>query len=375
MSNTDAPDAPLEYSAEELLATHSVLEPLIADGRRCHGGFDEHGEYLSPRTLHRVPAIAAWQSNHAAAFGTELLDIELESFPAHYPNLDQAKLLLRNGVREPIIATLSRVGTVEGFGGFLRYSIVEDLQRHFDDDLAGTATAHLERGLIEAHARDEAGHEDEAGHNLMWFAARDIAFEHPMTADETSLMLERMGIAGPGGQLPDFAKLRSMAIANRRLPGDIDFDVESLLERLVRLLLIEINAFHIFSWAEALLSDDTLVAGDGEAARIVSYIRADETPHVGYLKTVLTEMRDRTFVGEGGIKHAGADIISTLWDPAVAESRGARRDEALEMTWQEVRRAVTDDALMEEFEELGDVHRSAHGTWSERAALEATAPA
>ena len=33
------------------------------------------------------------------------------------------------------------------------------------------------------------------------------------------------------------------------------------------------------------------VDGDGEAARIVSYIRADETPHVEYLRTALTEMR------------------------------------------------------------------------------------
>ena len=365
MGSTSTTDAPLEYTADELLTTHSISEPLIADGRLCHGGFDDGGTYVSPRTLHRAPAIAAWQAQHAADFGTSLLDIELDSFPAHYPNLDQAKLLLRNGVREPIIATLSRVGTVEGFGGFLRYSIVEDLQRHFDDDLTGTATAHLEHGLIEAHARDEAGHGDEAGHNLMWFAARDIAFEHPMTEDETSLMLERMGIAEPGGGIPDLAKLREAAMARRVLAADIDFDVESLLERLVRLLLIEINAFHIFAWAEALLSDDSLVAGEGEAARIVSYIRADETPHVEYLKTVLSEMRDRTFVGEGGARHDGAGIISSLWEPAVAESRGARRAEALEITWNEVRRAVADDALLEEFDSLGDVHRSPDGVWTE----------
>ena len=32
----------------------------------------------------------------------------------------------------------------------------------------------------------------------------------------------------------------------------------------------------------------------------MSYVRADETPHVDYLRTALTEMRDRTFVGESG---------------------------------------------------------------------------
>ena len=35
-------------------------------------------------------------------------------------------------------------------------------------------------------------------------------------------------------------------------------------------------------------------------------IRADETPHVDYLRTALTEMRDRTFVGESGKKIAGS---------------------------------------------------------------------
>ncbi len=33
----------------------------------------------------------------------------------------------------------------------------------------------------------------------MWFAARDVAFEHPVTEDETQPMLERMGINAPGG--------------------------------------------------------------------------------------------------------------------------------------------------------------------------------
>ena len=73
-----------------------------------------------------------------------------------------------------------------------------------------------------------------------------------------------------------------------------------MVERMIRLLLIEISAFHTFAWAETLLDDTDLVAGDGEAARLVAYIRADETPHVDYLKTVLTEMRDRTVVGENG---------------------------------------------------------------------------
>ena len=73
-----------------------------------------------------------------------------------------------------------------------------------------------------------------------------------------------------------------------------------MVSLMVRVLFIEISAFHTFAWAESWLSDSELVAGDGEPARLVSYIRADETPHVDYLRTALSEMRDRTWVGEMG---------------------------------------------------------------------------
>ncbi len=357
------------YSQPELLASHDYEAPLIADGHRCHGGFDAEGEYVSPRTLHRGPAIVAWQDQHRATFGTDLLDIGLETFPDAYPNVAQSKLLLRNGVTDPIVSSLTRIGTVEGFGSFLRYSIVPDLQRHFDESIVGTASAHLDRGLIEAHARDEAGFDDQAGHNLMWFAARDIAFDHPVTEDQTLRMLERMGISRPGGGPPDLAALRAQAMANRQWPDDVSFDLESLIERMVRLLLIEISAFHIFRWAEEVLGDTELCAGEGEAAQLVSYIRSDETPHVEYLKTVLTEVRDRTIVGESGTKYSGAELVGDLWERAVAEHRGVRRSEVLELTWREVRHAVEGRPggadLLEEFDALGGAHRAEDGTWSE----------
>jgi hypothetical protein len=270
-------------------------------------------------------------------------------------------------VPEPIIATLTRIGTVEGFGSMLRYSLVPDLQRHFDEDIEGTAIAHLDRGLVEAHARDEAGFGDQAGHNLMWFAARDLAFEHPVTEDQTLLMLERMGLAGKGGTPPDLVAIRAQAMAHRTLPDDIDFDLESLIERMARLLMIEISAFHTFRWAEAVLSDTELVAGDGEPARIVSYIRADETPHVEYIKTVLTEMRDRTFVGEGGTRHDGRPLMESIWDRVVAEQRGARATEVRDLVLNEIRHAVDrrGDAadLMAEFDSLGTVRRTPTGEW------------
>ncbi|MGH9186059.1 MAG: hypothetical protein ACRD0U_09640, partial [Acidimicrobiales bacterium] len=274
-------------------------------------------------------------------FGTELLDLPLATWPEHYPSLAQARFLVESGVRDPIVAILTRIGTVEGFGAMIRLSIIPELRRAFAEDIAGTAMTHLGRGLYEAHARDEAGFEGEGGHQQMWFAARDIAFEHPVTENETVRMLERMGLSKPGsGGSIDPARLVAEALANRVLPDDIDFDLEMLIDRMVRLLLIEISAFHTFAWAEALLADTDLVAGDGEPARLVSFVRADETPHVEYLRTVLSEMRDRTWIGRSGRRYPGTEMIGRLWDRALAESLGVRRDQMVALTRAEVTRAV-----------------------------------
>ena len=54
-------DAPLTWTEHELLADDEVAEPLVAGGVRCHGGFSATGDYVSPRTRNRVPAIRAWQ--------------------------------------------------------------------------------------------------------------------------------------------------------------------------------------------------------------------------------------------------------------------------------------------------------------------------
>ena len=347
----------LDFRPEELLADHPVEQPLFAGDVECHGGFDADGRYVSPRTRYRTPAIDAWQASHRRQFGTDLLDIPLETWPENYPNVAQAKFLLCEGVREPLVATLTRIGTVEGFGAMIRYSAVPEIERHFDDDLRGTATAHLDRGLLEAHARDEAGHEGQAGHKEMWFAARDLAFEHPVTKDQTASMLERMGLSGGGGVV-DPEVIRRQMEAARRFP-EIDLGLEMLIQRMIRILLIEIQAYHVFAWAEEVLADPELVAGDGEAAHLVAYIRQDESPHVEYLRTSLTEMRDRTFVGESGARLAGSEVIGRLWDEAVEESMTVRREEGLRLTLREVERALdgrpraTD--MLEEFHRLGSV--------------------
>ncbi len=355
-----------EWSEAELLASTSTVAPLVAAGVRCHGGFDADGAYHSPRTRFRTPAIEAWQRQHREQFGTDLLDVPLTTWPESYPNVDQAKFLLRAGVRDPMVTVLTRIGTVEGFGAMIRHADIGDPRRFFDESVAGTAIAHLNRGLFEAHARDEAGFEDEAGHKQMWFAARDIAFEVPVTDDQTAVMLERMGLSvrAPAGRPPLREMARPAASERDRMEAarvfdDLDLGLEIFVQRMISILLIEISAFHTFAWAEAVLADAELVAGDGEAARVVSYIRRDETPHVEYLKTALTEMRDRTFVGESGRRLPGTEVVGELWDRGLADSLGPRREELLRTTRRETERALRSRPngadLLEEFDALSSV--------------------
>jgi hypothetical protein len=316
----------LEFTEAELLADPAVTAPLIAGGVRCHGGFDEDGHYVSPRTAFRTPAIAAWGQEHCERFSTELIDPPLEQWARSSPNAEQARFLIRAGVPEPLMATLTRIGTVEGYGANIRLLKPKDLQRHFVEDVRGSAIDHLGGGLFEAHGRDEAGWEEEAGHKDMWFAARDIAFDRACEELDIEAMLARMGFGqgGPGAE------------NSRLLPDVIAPELEMMVSLMVRVLFIEISAFHTFAWAEEWMSDTDLVGGDGEAARLVSYIRADETPHVGYLRTALTEMRDRTWVGADGSTHSGRDMIQRIWDPLLEQSLGPAREATRKATLAEV---------------------------------------
>jgi len=341
----------VEFTEQELLADAAIVEPLVAGGVRCHGGFDDEGEYVSPRTKHRVPGIVAWQDKHVEEFSKPILDIPLETWPEHYPNVAQARYLIEAGVREPLIATLTRIGTVEGFGANIRFLQPGDMQRHFDESVKGTAIDHLGKGLFEAHGRDEAGWEKEAGHKDMWFAARDIAFENPTASVDIEGMLQRMGFGQQQGG-------GAASAPARLLPDDIDPNLEAIAGLMTRVLLIEIQAFHTFKWAETWLSDATLVAGDGEAAKLVSYIRGDETPHVGYLKTALTEMRDRTWVGASGKRYSGEELFGRIWARALDNSLGAGRELNRKAVLGEVehwagQRANAAD-IIEQFNALGD---------------------
>ncbi|HIF98457.1 MAG TPA: hypothetical protein EYQ54_15780 [Myxococcales bacterium] len=284
------------YSAEELLSNHPIAEPLIANGVRCHGGFDKDGAYSSPRTLARVPAIAAWQAQ-LARDGAPLIEIPRDLMPPQYPNVAQAKLLLRNGVREPLVRALTVISIVEGFGAMIRDVRVPDLQSLFVEPIDGTALAHLSGGLFEAHARDESGYRDEGGHKQMWEAARDAALENPkIPGDVLMRLMGRRGRSGPPkAAFPEMGE-----------------DLERMLGFMANVLVVEVFAEGTFQWGIDVLSDPDVSAAPEVAGDMVRNIQADEKPHVDYLRTALSEVSARTLHTVDGKKIAGKVVVDGL---------------------------------------------------------------
>jgi hypothetical protein len=237
---------------------------------------------------------------------------------------------------------------------------LDEPQSYFADPIDGTTLAHLP-GMFEAQARDEAGWGDEFGHKDMWFLARDIAFEDPDVEDLTDQMLFRLGVTpAPGAPVPTPEEIRRRQAAARLFPT-IPLEVEALIGRMVNLLLVEISAAHLFAWAEELLADDDLVAGGGDAARLVSYIRQDESPHVEYLRTALSEMRDRAFVTTTGGTMPGTTVIETLWAQGLAESTGDRRANNQQLARAELEHAIGErrdrDQVLTTYESLASSGR------------------
>ena len=328
------------YSAEELLSSEVYEEPLIANGVRCHGGFDSDGKYHSPRTLHRGPAIQAWQAQLAHE-GHDLVDIPWALMPPQYPNVAQAKLLLRNGVREPLVRALTIISIVEGFGAMIRDVSVPDLRKILVEPIDGTALDHLGGGLFEAHARDESGYRDEGGHKQMWEAARDAALENPKVPGDVLMRL--MGRRGRGGR------------PKASFP-EIGEPLERALGFMANVLVIEVFAEGTFQWGIEVLSDPEVSAAPEVAGGMVRNIQADEKPHVEYLRTALSEVRARTIRTVDGKEISGRVVIDGLLHRMLSQMTRNRQNDQREDVRQglveAMQAAANPAALQEEFDAL-----------------------
>ena len=116
--------AKLRYTPEELLASHPDLAPQVEAGRRLHGGFD------------------------------------------------------REGLGQSFWNTLTITGKIEARGRVLADIAFPEFSELVVEDVSDTALGHLNRGLLRAHGLDEGGEPERGigGHDVMWFALRDLAF-------------------------------------------------------------------------------------------------------------------------------------------------------------------------------------------------------
>ena len=330
----------LVYTPEQLLSSRVLAEPLIANGVRCHGGFDADGHYRSPRTLCRAPAIEAWQAQLSEE-GHGLLEVPSRAMPPQYPNAAQAKLLLRHGVREPLVRSLTIISIVEGFGAIIRDVQVPDLEELFVEPLSGTALTHLQSGLFEAHARDESGYRDEGGHKQMWEAARDSALENPHI---------------PGDVLMRLMGRRSQGARPAPVFPEIGQPLERMLGFMANVLVVEVFAEETFRWGMDILSDPEVSAAPEIAGDMIRYIQADEKPHVEYLRTALSEVSARTIKTVEGGTIPGKQVIDALMHRILEQATRTRpadqRDDLRENLAESIRTATHPSALQDDFDAL-----------------------
>lgn len=294
----------LQYTSKEILAEHTYARLNAFDGKKLHGGYDDEGAYVSPRTLNRWPAIAAWRARFLDQ-GGEFIDASTLILKAeHYPNHAQMKYLLDHGVTLPLWNSLTTTGIIEGRGKMLAAIQAPDFQPLVEEDISDTATAHLNKGLFVAHGLDEGGAEgsDVGAHDKMWYVARDLVLGEN---------------AHPIPEIPDRAG--RPAAATREMPL-LPEGHEALIKQLMNLLMIEIRAERGFIFNAAIMRDKSLFTDRRDkaeqAATIIDQIRQDEGSHVAYLQLFISELRSLTFkTAKGPVK--GKDIIDPVWADVV----------------------------------------------------------
>jgi hypothetical protein len=261
--------------------------------------------------------------------------------PPTYPSVEQSVLLLQNGVRDPIVRTLTIVSIVEGFGAIIRDVKIPDLRALVVEPIDGTALAHLGEGLFEAHARDESGFRDEGGHKQMWEAARDLALERPKIPGD--VLMRMMG------------RQAARKRAERPFPH-LDETLERLLGVMAQVLVVEIFAEGTFDWGYRVLSNPQVSAAPEAAGAMVQHIRSDESPHVEYLRTALSEVRARTLRTLDGRTIPGRAVVDALLHRILFELTRNRpqeqRDDLRESLATAMQVAPNPKRLLEEFDAL-----------------------
>jgi len=341
----------LVYAEEELYLEHEFAELHERAGVRMHGGFDQRGRYVPPRSKGRSEAIAAWTAGLRER-GGDLFDADASLLTGpRMPNVAQQSLLLNSGIGKPFWNGLTITGKIEGRGRILADMAFPDLQQIIVEDISGMALGHLNKGLLVMHGIDEGGEPEKGigGHDVMWFVARDLA----------------CGVdAYPDVEPPDSI---ARPEAGQRLMPELAPEFEGMLSFLMNLLLIEFRAEIGFASTQEVLRTPTLFSdrrGDAEeAAEIVGRIREDEEIHVESLRLYLGELRELTLKTVDGGTIRGSELIDRFWDGLVQWATVEQPAIAAENQYATLRPIILEHAegerILAEFDSLGDLGESA----------------
>ena len=298
-------DTQLVYSEDELMRDHPDLQPHMILDQRVHGGFGADGGYQPPRALVRERALDAWTGALRDRGGDVFSADSSLLAGVRVVNVEQQRVLLRNGMGRWFWNQLTVTGKIEARGRLLADVAFPDLQPVIVDDITEMAIGHLGGGLLLAHGLDEGGQPDLGigGHDVMWFLARDLAFGAEAHPDVDPP--ENIG-------RPD---------AGTRYMPELPPEIEGLISLLANLLIIEFRAELGFAEAQAILRSPDVFTDrrdDAElAAEIIERIRTDEEIHVRSLCVYLGELLSVTFRTNDGGSVSGRELIDRFWDGMV----------------------------------------------------------
>lgn len=331
------------FSRDELMAEHAYAKPQIEAGYRLHGGFDANGTYISPRTLHRWPAVEAWQAQ-VKGRGFPIIDASTRLLKrGAYPGIDQQKLLLGHGMGETLWNALTITGVIEARGRALCDAEAPDFQKIIEEDVSATSIGHLNKGLLFAHGLDEGGDKanGQGGHDDMWFAVRDALFgKDAFPLPEVPASIAR----------PEIGRLMPM----------IDKVFEDWTLLLMNVLMIEVRAEAFFSFCTNLMRSPDVFRDRRpaamHAAELVERIRTDEAIHVAYLQTFVSELRSFTIKTLDGGRIKGAQMIDPIWEGMIhwhsVTQADFSREQSREAIVARIKKRTDAPALLAQFDAL-----------------------
>jgi hypothetical protein len=137
---------------------------------------------------------------------------------------------------------------------------------------------------------------------VMWFATRDLVFgkgKYPIPEPPASIGRDK----------------------DEREMEQIPAEHEGLISFLMNLLMIEVRAERAFDFYKRVLSNEEVFTDRRKeathAAELVERIREDESVHVAWLLTAISEFRSFTIKTVTGEEVKGSEILDPIWQRMV----------------------------------------------------------